>query len=368
MSEKPLETRTSSVPRLSYVEYCCFTNNTGFGHAALGYIRALHRQGFFVKVKPLHGACDHSWMDSYTRAILARRFSFDPEVAIWHSIPARWNNLKKGLKKTILVCTFECDDPPIPWVDSINQFGDVILYPSNYCKFQFEKAGCNKPGFVIPHCVDDSYFNAPSICHIGGETKFISIGTWKQRKNWPALISAFASLIGEGLNIKLLIKTDNAKLARHDVSRLVRKEIYHKFEIVDGNLSNQSLASLMSSCHAYICASRGEGFCLPVAQAMSMGLPVISTNIGGLYDFVKEENAIIIESGPKESCPMDGYPQFHMKNWPIVSEEAIRRAVRQACENYSSVIADQAKVGKTTAKNLFSLNSVGAAMKEMVIG
>ena len=46
----------------------------------------------------------------------------------------------------------------------------------------------------------------------------------------------------------------------------------------------------------YICASMYESFCLPVLEAMTCGVAVITTNNGGNMDFVKDnENALVIE-------------------------------------------------------------------------
>ena len=55
---------------------------------------------------------------------------------------------------------------------------------------------------------------------------------------------------------------------------------------------------LYAQSSAFVLPTRGEGYCLPVAEAMAMRLPVIVTNHSGLTAFATEDNAFLI--------PVDG--------------------------------------------------------------
>jgi len=52
---------------------------------------------------------------------------------------------------------------------------------------------------------------------------------------------------------------------------------------------------LYKNCNALVAPSRGEGFGLPMAEAMLFKLPVITTNFGGQKDFCDNENSWLIE-------------------------------------------------------------------------
>ena len=61
-----------------------------------------------------------------------------------------------------------------------------------------------------------------------------------------------------------------------------------------GTWPTQELAALYGLADCYVHPSRGEGFGLPVAEAMLAGVPVISVAWSGLADFVSEETAVTV--------------------------------------------------------------------------
>ncbi len=63
---------------------------------------------------------------------------------------------------------------------------------------------------------------------------------------------------------------------------------------IDRDLPDAELAGLYRLADCYVHPSRGEGFGLPVAEAMLAGVPVISVAWSGLADFVSEETAVTI--------------------------------------------------------------------------
>jgi glycosyltransferase involved in cell wall biosynthesis len=66
--------------------------------------------------------------------------------------------------------------------------------------------------------------------------------------------------------------------------------------IVDGNLSRQQLASLYTACDVLVHPYRGEGFCLPVAEARACGLPVLATAGGATEPLMAGPGAVKIPS------------------------------------------------------------------------
>ena len=54
----------------------------------------------------------------------------------------------------------------------------------------------------------------------------------------------------------------------------------------------------MTDGSIYVCSSHYEGFGLSVAEAMAMGLPVVSTDISGVRCFIKDnETGFLVEPG-----------------------------------------------------------------------
>jgi glycosyltransferase involved in cell wall biosynthesis len=59
-------------------------------------------------------------------------------------------------------------------------------------------------------------------------------------------------------------------------------------------LTPEGLAGLYAACDCAVQPYRGEGFALPVVEAMACGLPVIVTGAGPATDYVSEETAYLV--------------------------------------------------------------------------
>src|SRR5207302_1409289 len=67
-----------------------------------------------------------------------------------------------------------------------------------------------------------------------------------------------------------------------------------EIEYLHQNLREEELAGLYTACDCLVHPYRGEGFGLPIAEAMACGLPVIVTGYGAALDFCNDENAFLI--------------------------------------------------------------------------
>ena len=59
-------------------------------------------------------------------------------------------------------------------------------------------------------------------------------------------------------------------------------------------ISREGIRLLYAQSDAFVLPTRGEGYCLPAAEAMSMGLPVIITNHSGMTAYATDDNAYLI--------------------------------------------------------------------------
>src|SRR5262249_708299 len=65
---------------------------------------------------------------------------------------------------------------------------------------------------------------------------------------------------------------------------------------LDKDLTDLEIAQLYNACDCLVHPYRGEGFGLPVLEAMACGLPVIVTAGGATDDFVDEQTGYVISS------------------------------------------------------------------------
>ena len=76
--------------------------------------------------------------------------------------------------------------------------------------------------------------------------------------------------------------------------------------MINEDLDYGYIINLYKRCHALVAPSRGEGFGLPMAEAMLFDLPVITTGYGGQSDFCTDETAWLIDYS-------FAYAKTHMK-------------------------------------------------------
>ena len=62
--------------------------------------------------------------------------------------------------------------------------------------------------------------------------------------------------------------------------------------MVQRELSREELRWLYAASDAFVLPTRGEGWCLPAMEAMSMALPVILTNASGTTEYLTRKNSL----------------------------------------------------------------------------
>jgi glycosyltransferase involved in cell wall biosynthesis len=114
------------------------------------------------------------------------------------------------------------------------------------------------------------------------------------RKNPWAVIDAFRSAFSEEerhTSVQLVIKSINLD-AHPEGKALLESEIDSVNGILlEAELRKDQMMDLIGCCDIYVSLHRAEGFGLGMAEAMSLGLPVIATAYSGNMDFTKLSNS-----------------------------------------------------------------------------
>ena len=150
-----------------------------------------------------------------------------------------------------------------------------------------------------------------------------------KRKNPLDLIAAHILAFPEESGPKLVIKTVNGHRNKFQQDRLIsaaseRGDII----ILDSYLSREQLHSLLNECQTYISLHRSEGYGLTLAEAMSLGKPVIATEYSGNMDFMKPDNSILV---PFTLVPVgdDAFPYPKDSRWAQPDIEFAANAMRE---------------------------------------
>jgi glycosyltransferase involved in cell wall biosynthesis len=132
---------------------------------------------------------------------------------------------------------------------------------------------------------------ARSMLNIGKETKLIgTIGHLAPLKGFEELIEAIGTVINEGFDVKLAIVGEaiypNSQSYKQDLLSLVHSKGLKDKIIFTG--FSENIPELLASFDIFVLPSRIEGFGRVNLEAMAMGKPVISTNVGGIPEVVQD--------------------------------------------------------------------------------
>lgn len=118
---------------------------------------------------------------------------------------------------------------------------------------------------------------------------FLYVGNAKQHKNVSALIDGF---VQSGVqHMELLLVTGGPEAA-------ALQPLPHGVRFLKG-ISDADLPLLYAGAKALLTASLYEGFCLPVAEALACGTPVIASNRTAIPE-IADGHALIIEPIPQD--------------------------------------------------------------------
>jgi len=133
---------------------------------------------------------------------------------------------------------------------------------------------------------------------------FLAVGTWIVRKNLPNTIKWFVEEFYDQ-KVGLIVKTSTAKNSLRDRNHteMTLKNILEQYEgrecevyLLHGDLTEEEMAGLYThdKVKALVSLAHGEGYGLPIFEAVYNGLPVVSPGWGGPLDFlcmpVKQKN------------------------------------------------------------------------------
>ncbi|MBR0447334.1 MAG: glycosyltransferase [Clostridia bacterium] len=126
----------------------------------------------------------------------------------------------------------------------------------------------------------------------------VTVGTIYEVKNFPFLVDCFAELHKQHPETRLTIVGNGAQraLLMQQITRLGLEDAI----TITGTVGN--VEDYLAAADVYVASSIFEGLPLSILEAMAAGLPIISTNVGGVPDVVRHgDNGLLIPSGDKEA-------------------------------------------------------------------
>jgi len=261
---------------------------------------ALDALGENVSIYATTGSGDYtpkegSINDEKVKSLWEKRI-LNPYFVIRNIYPPRITDMKG--KYNLINFAWEESLIPNQWVGDFNRL-DGIMVPSNFVKNVLINSGVTSKIEVIPNIIDIGLFTRevkPMESYTRKGFVFLNIGSGFPRKGVDVLIRAYTEEFTSDDDVSLILKSfpnihNNIQELIKAATKSNGPEIIH----IEEDMSEDEIISLYKASNCFVSPTRGEGFGLPMAEAMLCKIPVIVTNYGGHLDFCSKDNSYLID-------------------------------------------------------------------------
>lgn len=315
-----------------------------------------------------------------------QRLSFDTTIMV--TIPSEWKQYRAAPENIGVCAGIESDRVSPHWLEAANLFVDKIIVPSEFSKEglvntvwdvkdqqgQEVKLSLQKPVEVVHYPVEKEFLNPSDCLHsslkFDHDFNFLCVAQWGPRKNIENTIRYFVDEFKDdevGLVLKLSIK-DGSTVDFYETKKKVKRLLQQypdrkcSVHLLHGYMTKEELSSLYThpQIKAMINFGHGEGYGLPLFEAASVELPVITHDWGGQKDFLyapkkdKKGREKIRSHFSKVSYDLkpiqkeavwDGVLQPESQ-WAFPHWGSCQIAMRQCYENYGLCLSQAKKLKK----------------------
>ena len=215
-----------------------------------------------------------------------------PDFFISHRWPPRTQAPEAGA--WISIIPWEFGAIPQLWVERINQAEmHGVWVPSAYVAHSFWRSGVIPEKLtVIPNGVDTRQFCPEGPLYPLQTQKsfcFLFVGGALHRKGLDILLKAYTAVFSAHDDVCLVIKVFGGD-SHYAVQSILPKASSNapEIEYITQDLLPEEMAALYRRCQVYVHPYRGEGFALPILEAMASGTPVMIPDAGPAPEFCSE--------------------------------------------------------------------------------
>ena len=384
------------------IVYCGqFRDSAGYAVAARGYLKALDHflensdQEFNLKLYSSIITQSNKLTEEDINLIEKYEFIDDEDIEktisedyvfIWHMPPPlitfaddRFSpspgcspcmvRLLENAKYNVNLVAWETDSLPPEWMIDYNYFKpDMILTPSEWNADTFSKAS-GLPCEVVPHVIEKlSQETTPIRMPFDIENKFVvlAISQWTKRKGFDRLLQSFITEFDGVDDAVLVIKTygsmshtpeiiqQEIKYYRNSILLpMNQKPKSNNIVLIPGFLSNENISWLQKKASVFALYTRGEGFGLPIAEALMHENPVVVPKEGGHVDYISDDAAFFVD-GNWDTCIFDVVPYDCESKWYETSISSGREQLRKAYDMWKENPAKLNEMGKKGKESIIN--------------
>jgi len=338
----------------------------GYATSCRGLLRRLDERGLRVTYSYLygpgtpvpHGEPENSG-DYYLNVIRDRSHKRHPEISVVYGLGNLFDRSVGRYK--VGYTMLEVDGFPAEWVRQANAL-DEVWVPSAFAREAFRRCGVTRPIHVMPLGVDTDRFHpgARGFPNPSGDFVFLTSLEWGERKAPELLLQTFNETFRASDPVVLVCKVLNRD-ATVSVRRAVEALHLHRAGgriafLFNRELPYAELPALYRSADCFVSAGHGEGWDMPLMEAMACGLPSIATSWGAHWEYLHDGIAYPLRI--RGTIPaVAACPYYAGFSWGDPDPRHLGELLRHVFENR----AEAAEKGRRAAAEVASRWSADAA-------
>jgi glycosyltransferase involved in cell wall biosynthesis len=275
----------------------------------------------------------------------------------------------RGAVRGLAIYNWEESAFPERYVTEFNSTLNLVTVASRFVAKVLRDNGVDAPirvvGVGCDHVLDAAA--SDSVAETAARPfRFLHVSSCFPRKAADVLLTAWVKAFCSADPVELVIKTfPNEHNRIEDI--LAEIDTAHPrhapIRLINRDVELEELRRLYRDAHAVVCASRGEGFGLPLAEALALGKPVIATAYGGQVDFCTPQNAWLCDYS-------FAYARTHLavasSVWTEPDVESLAGALRECFSSPVEERMRRAQAGRALVRSQFSWAQVAKRTQRAV--
>ena len=301
------------------VWHSSFATLTGYSGSAVRFVLGLDERGVAVRPLYLYGADHDEYMAAGHMHPRIRTLQAAPvRLDIPQVVYAPGDRFSKNSGAYRIGFTMvEVDRMTPSWVAQSNQM-DEVWTPTLWGAEVLHASGVQRPIVVVPLGIDPVHFQ-PGLPRtvFKDRTVFLSVFDWGIRKGWDLLLRAYCAAFQANAPVLLVLKVDCTIPIPSPVAELARALppgsppvalVYNQ------PFTTVQMVDLYRSADCFVLPSRGEGWGMPILEAMACGTPAIATDWSAQTTFLNDQNGYPLRS--RRLVPAEAsHPYYRDAQW-----------------------------------------------------
>lgn len=198
---------------------------------------------------------------------------------------------------------------PNEFFEKLKEFDQVWVASKWQKSMLIEQGFFSEKIKIVPLGVDSNIYKPQNIKYDDNKFRFIIFGAWCDRKSTKEIIQCFVDLFKNNKKVELILSVNNQYYEDGCSSTFERLK---KYNLLCDNIKilnfpdSETYVKYLQKGHVFLSCARGEGWNIPLMEAMACGTPSIYSNYGGQLEFaqnrgipVKIKNLVLAQNFEK---------------------------------------------------------------------